>query len=142
MADDGEVEAAIQVVDSLDLPQAQALGLRAVLQTTDAGAPTTPEGLRGLIKVADEIAATDRPSRGAVQLAAFPNAKAAELAWSKMRAAHPEILGKLQVRFEKADLGAKGVWVRVKAPVSSAEQAEAVCQAAGAGKWCAGAFKA
>lgn len=133
---------AIQVVDSLDLPEAQALGLRAVLQTSDAPVPTTPSGLRGLIKVADEIAATDKPTAGAVQLAAFPNAKAAEAAWSKLQAAHPEILGRVKVRYEKADLGAKGVWVRLKAPVSSAEQARLVCQAAGAGKWCAGAFKA
>jgi hypothetical protein len=69
----------------------------------------------------------------AVQLAAFPNAAAAHKAWRALSAAHPDLVSGLTARFEQADLGARGVWVRLKVgPVVSAQTARRVCAAAGA----------
>jgi hypothetical protein len=53
--------------------------------------------------------------------------------------AHPDALGGLTPRFERADLGSKGVWFRLKAgPVLSQTQAREVCDAAGVdARWCA-----
>jgi hypothetical protein len=130
---------AIQVVDSLDLPQARADGLRAVLQTIEPATAAVGEqasGLRGLIGHSD-AEAPEKAAGRLVQLAAFPSEAAAKAAVKALRSAHPDALRGVPLRFERADLGEKGVWTRVKAEVSTRQQAEAVCAAARAGKWCA-----
>jgi hypothetical protein len=74
-----------------------------------------------------------------VQLAAFPNEDDAHAAWRALKAAHPDAFAGLTPTFERADLGPKGVWVRLKVgPVASPEDARRTCAAAGVkALWCA-----
>jgi len=133
----------VQVGDALDMPNARDAGLRPVLtavSTLTRAAASANAGLRGM---AESAAASARPTAGkTVQLAAFPNDKAAHAAWAALQAKSPALLGRLKPEFDHVDLGAKGVWVRIKAgPVVSAADAKQVCAAAGvAARWCASAF--
>ncbi len=72
------------------------------------------------------------------QLASLPSRAAAETAWTKLKASHPDVLGRLAARFDSVDLGGRGVWTRVQAgPFPSRAEAEAVCSRAGiADRWC------
>jgi hypothetical protein len=116
------------------LGQAQALltsemaGLRRHFGDGESPAAATKTGL-----------ADNRSTGGFVaRLAAYAHRPAAEAAWARLKAAHPQALSGLPVRFEDADLGAKGVWTRVQAgPFPTQERAAAVCAGAGvADRWC------
>ncbi|MBS0297026.1 MAG: SPOR domain-containing protein [Proteobacteria bacterium] len=139
MAIDGQA-LDVRVVDALDMPNARDAGLRPVLtavSTLTHAAASANAGLRGVVEPAG------RASPGkSVQLAAFPNDKAAHAAWAALQAKSPALLGRLRPEFDHVDLGPKGVWVRIKAgPVVSAADAKQVCAAAGvAARWCASAF--
>ena len=50
-----------------------------------------------------------------VQLLALRDEAAAKAAWKKIAAKHKSILGSHALDIEKADLGSKGVWYRVRA---------------------------
>jgi hypothetical protein len=126
----------VAVVEPLDMPNAADAGLRRAIRAVadEASKPETQAGLRAVIKAA---VSGDEP--GSVQLAAFPSERSARQAWQAMVRAHPDTLGGLTPRFERADLGSKGVWFRLKAgPVLSQSQAREVCDAAGVdARWCA-----
>jgi hypothetical protein len=134
----------VQVVDALDMPNARDAGLRPVLtavSTLTHAAASANAGLRGLADGAAPSAHAATIGKS-VQLAAFPSDKAAHAAWAALQAKSPALLGRLKPEFDHVDLGAKGVWVRIKAgPVVSAADAKQVCAAAGvAARWCASAF--
>ena len=77
-------------------------------------------------------AAPARPSPGGaghseIQLGAFKDASVAETEWQKMLAAQGEELGSLTHRIERADLGPKGIWYRLKAGPLDDAHARSVC---------------
>ena len=69
-----------------------------------------------------------------VQLAAFRSQDAAETAWTKMNSTKPGLYRSAQKRIQRADLGAKGVFYRLRVG-SFAERSEAskFCDAVKAG---------
>ncbi len=130
----------VQVVDAIDMPSARAAGLRSALHLVEASVQSEGErvGLRpALSALKDTTAKVGAAAPRAVQLAAFSSDAAARQAWGALKSAHPDLVNGVQARFEHADLGARGVWVRLKAyPVASADQARKLCAAIGA-KGCA-----
>lgn len=134
----------IDLIDHADAPSAKAVGLRAAMGFFNSELA----GLRRKISfeqtAAPEVTAvspSDAPSDPAAfmaQLAAFPSREAAESGWSRLKEAHPDVLGRLTARFEPVDLGGRGVWTRVQAgPFPSRNAAAAVCSGIGAPeRWC------
>jgi hypothetical protein len=63
-----------------------------------------------------------------VQLAALKTEADASSAWKRLAAKYPDVLGSLAPHFEKADLGAKGIYYRVQAgPFTDKNAARDVC---------------
>ena len=63
----------------------------------------------------------------AVQLGAFKDEAMATAEWQRLKAAHPEVLGSLSPLVERADLGAKGIWYRLKAGPLPQDTAKKTC---------------
>jgi cell division protein FtsN len=133
----------IDLTDAAAPQSAKALGLRAAEGLVDSELA----GLRSKIsfKEAAAPAASAAPVSGPAeagaflaQLGAFPTRKAAESGWARLKASHPDVLGKLSARFEAVDLGDRGVWTRLQAgPFPARDQAAAVCSGIGAPeRWC------
>ena len=139
----------VHVVDALDMPESRDAGLRTMLQVVDqVGARAA--GLRSMISAghpglpAIATSANSTPEFGQVRLAAFPSESAARQAWVRLKSKSPALLSAVAPRFERTDLGARGVWVRLTAgPVRSSAEAEKLCAAAGAAsQWCAAGLRA
>ena len=65
-----------------------------------------------------------------IQLGAFRTAAIARARWAALTKRHRDLLGKLKLVVDKADLGARGTWFRLQAgPVGSAEDAHKLCRA-------------
>jgi hypothetical protein len=131
----------VELVDPLQMPTAKAAGLRAAIAVVDSQL----DGLRREITPAPTIALaseTRSAAGGLVQLASFSDEASARRAWAILKGSRGQALAGLQARFERVDLGPKGVWVRLKAgPVADVAQAEQVCGVAAANpRWCAQAF--
>lgn len=63
-----------------------------------------------------------------VQLAALRSPMAAENAWRRLKAGHPDLLGGLEPTISQIDLGAKGVFHRLQVgPLTSREKADGLC---------------
>ncbi|HZS83994.1 MAG TPA: SPOR domain-containing protein [Stellaceae bacterium] len=63
-----------------------------------------------------------------LQLAALRSEEAARHEWEALRAAHRDLLGALEARWPRADLGARGTFYRVQAgPIADAAKAEQLC---------------
>lgn len=63
-----------------------------------------------------------------VQLGAVRSEAEAQKEWNRLRAKHAEQLGKLELTVEKADLGAKGIFYRLRAgPVADEAAAAQMC---------------
>jgi hypothetical protein len=129
----------IDLVDHLDATRVQDLGLKAAASFVESNLT----GLRRKISIGGPEpeaggAAAETAGGWVAQLAAFPTRDAAEGAWAKLKASHPDVLGGLSARFESVDLGGRGVWTRVQAgPFPSRSEAAAVCAGAGvADRWC------
>jgi hypothetical protein len=138
----------IAVVDRINMPNAKEAGMRMALGMVSAAAGGKDAQAAGLRPMIDAVApmvlrrmadaAGARPaapktsgSGKLVQLAAFPSDTAAHAAWHTLAAAHPDVFAGLAPRFEKADLGSKGVWTRVKVgPLKDAASGRRVCAAA------------
>ncbi|MEO1038253.1 MAG: hypothetical protein AAFX09_01815 [Pseudomonadota bacterium] len=73
-----------------------------------------------------------------VHLASYRRAEHVEAGWAELQSAHGELAG-LQPRVEAADLGERGVYLRLKAgPFDSHGEARAMCAALSAsGQYCA-----
>lgn len=129
----------IDLTDHAETPSAQALGLRAAVGLVNSELA----GLRQKISFAPSAAPAAPPPASPAgafmaQLAAYPSRKAAENGWTRLKASHPDVLGRLSARFEAIDLGGRGVWTRVQAgPFPSRDEAAAVCSGIGApARWC------
>lgn len=130
-------------IDLIDHPDSKVLGLRTAVAMVDSEIA----GLRRRFAPAQAASTPDTaPAEAAAspaktfmaQLAAYPTRRAAEGAWARLKAAHPDALGTLSARFEPVDLGARGVWTRLQAgPMATRDQASAVCAEAGVtDRWC------
>lgn len=93
-----------------------------------AAAPTTPA------EEAAPAAATPKPAKLAsggawvVQISALRDEKSAHAAWSKLTKRFPAVLGGHALNIEKADLGAKGTYYRVRAAgFASKSAAQSAC---------------
>jgi hypothetical protein len=62
-----------------------------------------------------------------IQLGAFRDAKAARAEWTVLQKKYPGILGKLDMRTQEVDLGAKGKLTRLQAGASSEAGAKTLC---------------
>jgi hypothetical protein len=125
----------IDVVDRINMPTPDAATLRSVIRMVHASV------LSGPAPVATEVAGLRRPiesgpiagdkSGRLVQLAAFTSDADARAAWRKFAAVDPSVFAHLAPRFERADLGDKGQWIRVKVALPAArDAAHRVCTAA------------
>jgi hypothetical protein len=63
-----------------------------------------------------------------VRLGSYRNLSGAYDDWSKLKKRHPQLLGKLQMRTVKVDLGAKGVFHRLEAGKVSDGRAREICR--------------
>ena len=125
----------IDVVDRINMPTPDAATLRSVIRMVHASvvsgpAPAETEiaGLRRPIESGP--VAADKSGRF-VQLAAFTSDADARAAWRKFAATDPAVFARLAPRFERADLGDKGQWIRVKVALPAAsDAAHRVCAAA------------
>ncbi|HEY3815413.1 MAG TPA: SPOR domain-containing protein [Caulobacteraceae bacterium] len=122
----------IDVVDRINMPTPDAATLRRVVNLVHAAVVSGPPPSDA------EVAGLRRPIEGGpisggrlVQLAAFTSDADARAAWRKFAAADPSVFARLAPRFEHADLGDKGQWVRVKVALPTAvDAAHRVCAAA------------
>lgn len=65
-----------------------------------------------------------------LQLGAVRSEAAARESWQRLKAAQPDILGRLGVATQRVDLGAKGIFYRIQAgPVADGAEAERSCNA-------------
>jgi hypothetical protein len=80
-----------------------------------------------------------RSVMSAVHLASYRQLEHAAAGWLELRAQHASLLATLEPRLAEADLGERGVFLRLKAgPLDSPEAARALCaQVEAAGQWCA-----
>ena|SRR3990172_4742561 len=62
-----------------------------------------------------------------IQLGSYREIKGAGADWGKLQKKYPELLGKLTMRTEKADLPAKGIYYRLQAGTLSEERAREIC---------------
>lgn len=65
-----------------------------------------------------------------VQMASLRDEKSVEREWARLKKAHPDLLGTLDLAIERADLGAKGVYYRLRAGrLADRLAAETLCRA-------------
>ena len=62
-----------------------------------------------------------------VQVAAVPDQALAESEWKRYKSRHADILGKLDVKVQRVDLGAKGIFFRVQAGLLDKAGADGAC---------------
>ncbi|WP_421791958.1 SPOR domain-containing protein [Hyphobacterium sp.] len=74
----------------------------------------------------------------AIHLASYRNEQNARSGWQSLQALFPDLMLDRQARLEEADLGSRGVFLRLKAgPFLTGAEAEAACaQVVAAGGWC------
>jgi hypothetical protein len=79
-----------------------------------------------------------RSVMSAVHLASYRQIEHAVAGWLELRAQHASLLTELEPRLAEADLGERGVFLRLKAgPLDSPEAARALCaEVEAAGQWC------
>ena len=64
----------------------------------------------------------------AVQLAALNSERSASDAWARLRRKHPDLLGDLTMSVERADLGERGIFYRLRTgPFPNRATAEDMC---------------
>ncbi|HWE47987.1 MAG TPA: SPOR domain-containing protein [Caulobacteraceae bacterium] len=124
----------IDVVDRINMPSPDAAAIRSMLKLVHAsvvtGPPPAATEVAGLRRPIESGPVTSRSSR-LVQLAAFTTDADARAAWRKFASADPAVFATLAPRFERANLGDKGEWVRVKVALpTAATAAHRVCAAA------------
>lgn len=74
-------------------------------------------------------AATDAAGGYRVQLASVRSMEAAQQEWTRLTGRHGDLLGDLDLDVERADLGERGVFYRVRGgPLAGEEAAESLCE--------------
>jgi hypothetical protein len=132
---------------SLALSRAKSMNLTPADETNTAAA-STEKKLEDMKKQAEllekKIAPVETPkteaapvkavmSKSYIQLGAFRDVAAAKQEWARLQKKYNDLSG-LKMRTEKADLGAKGVYYRLQAGVSSEAKAKNICAAMKANK--------
>lgn len=87
--------------------------------------PASPNG-----QVAAVVAGAPAVTTGGymIQLAALRDEASAKKSWANLQAKNPDLLGGLSLKIEKADLGEKGVFYRVRgAGIATEEKARSIC---------------
>lgn len=64
-----------------------------------------------------------------IQLGSFHDIEGAKKDWLRLKTKYPELLGNLEMKTERADLGAKGVYFRLQAGKLDGARAKEVCAA-------------
>lgn len=73
-------------------------------------------------------ATADLSGRWRIQLAAFRDRPTAESEWRRLQARYPDLLGALALEVQKADLGAKGIFYRMRGgPLADEASAKLLC---------------
>ncbi len=108
-------------------------------QSTAAATPPAiklpPVATPSAAPAAPKTAPTAAAGQTRIQLVAMRDAESAVAAWQKLKQQHAKTLGGLSPIFERADLGAKGVYHRVQAgPFADRAAAAATCAALEAAK--------
>jgi hypothetical protein len=63
-----------------------------------------------------------------IQLSAVRNEANAKSEWARLSKAHPDVLGGLELVIQRADLGAKGIFYRVRGGwFADRNEAKAIC---------------
>jgi cell division protein FtsN len=79
--------------------------------------------------IADLISADAGTGGVWLQLAALPDEASANVEWTRITKKHGAALGATQPSFERAELGARGVWYRVRiGPFANRADARAACK--------------
>ena len=93
-----------------------------MVQPKISNAPTTLKEIESLLSKAPVKA----PYR--VQLAAVRSRDIAQKEWNRIKKRHNDVLGKLSLSVMRADLGAKGIYFRLRAgPLESDVKARGLC---------------
>ena len=98
---------------------------------TSEPADTSPASMPATDRPTPAVIETPAPAtNGAflIQLAAFRDQASAEQSFARLQRAHPTLLGSLRSDIERADLGDRGVFYRLRAgPLATKETASDLC---------------
>ena len=93
-----------------------------------APAPAQPQTAKTVPQVAPQTAPARVSAGWQVQLAAARDIKAAQAEGERLKTKHSDLLGSLRVTVMQADLGAKGVFYRIRlGPAKDQDHARALC---------------
>lgn len=117
--------------------QAELAALEQVLMTAPEAVDPVPSAPPPLAAAPD--LSGSRSVMSAVHLASYREYDNLVAGWEELQGEAPALLGGLDVRIAEANLGERGVFLRLKAgPLDSLQAAEALCaQLEAAGHWCA-----
>lgn len=104
------------VAPSLPPGEVRAPSLPSEPETALATPPATSADSAGSGRMARVAPGPEIPGRYTyrIQLGALRTASTARERWGKLRTAHPDLLGDLVPRFERADLGSRGIYYRLQ----------------------------
>ncbi len=99
--------------------------------SAQTASPPPPAATRPAAPAPQVAVAPAAPGAGArIQLASVRDAADAQREWARVARQYPDLLGSLTPQFVPADLGDRGIFVRVQAgPFASPEAARATCDA-------------
>jgi hypothetical protein len=63
-----------------------------------------------------------------IQLGSYRNTAGASEDWNRLKKKHPGLLGSLEMRTQRVDLGSKGVFNRLQAGTVSETKAKEICE--------------
>ena len=93
----------------------------------DTATPLPSKPVRNLEAVPSSVRISTRSFQ--IQLAAVRKETAAQNEWRRLKARHRTLLNNLELNVVKADLGAKGIYFRLRAgPLKDAESAKKLCR--------------
>jgi hypothetical protein len=130
LADAAPAPAAPAVAEPVQTAAAPAPAAPAIPATQEPAAPAATQQAAAAPAAAAPVASPE-PAAGSswkIQLAAVKSEAGARQEWGRMQKAHPDLLGDMRLSVQKADLGTKGIYVRIQAgPLPDRTTAEDVC---------------
>ncbi len=109
------------------LPQAEAPTVADPEGVPVAAAPAKPEAPAPVPASSEPAVAAEKDGGWRVQIAAVRERDVAEKEWSRLAAAHRDLLGRLSADIVRADLGAKGTFYRVRGGPLDEATARRIC---------------